>query len=287
VLPLLRAVAITAYREARTLNSIQGNNFFYFALLLSLQPESMGFIWTLLGLIMILPALAAPLARIPTLRLALWPLSKTQVRFLRLFAQPERLSSPWLWRLLPTLELRQLCRTLDFALALFLASSATLYRYFFAGLEADSFPVLSLLVVLALSTLAQNLFGLDGHGGRLRWRLSPRRGYLILARKGLPLILLSIILTVGLDPLAALTGILSALAIGHHFSVFSPLDAAPWRFSMGQFFPYGLLQVFAIFSTGISAARGEYLYLGLAAAAYLLSLFIYGWFLERASLEKI
>jgi hypothetical protein len=96
VFALLKAVLLAAYREVRTLNSIQGNNFFFFALLLSMQPESMAFIWTVLGLVMMVPALAAPLAKIPEIRLKLLPLEAWQARVLRPFTKPETQASPWL-----------------------------------------------------------------------------------------------------------------------------------------------------------------------------------------------
>jgi len=287
VAALLRAIFVTAYREVRTLNSIQGNNFFFFALLLSMQPESMVFIWTVLGLVMMLPALAAPLARIPEIRMKLWPLEVWQTRLLRPFTKPETQSSPWLWRILPMLELRQLARTLDFWLAALLGVAGTLYRLLSAHPNEDAYPVLSLLVVLCLTTLAQNLFALDGLGGRLRWKLSPVRGYRVLWRKGGVLIGLAVLLTVGLNPLAALTGMLAALAIGHHFSVLSPLDSGAWRFTMGHFFPYGFLQVIGMFSCGIAASRGELVYLGVASVGWLASSLIYGWVLEQAPLRNV
>lgn len=285
--PLLIAVGRAAWREARTLNSIQGNNFFYFALLLSLQPEAMGFVWLLVGLLLMFPALLAPLAKIPALRLQLWPLEKRATRFLQIFARPDLPHTPWLWRVLPALELRQYCRSLDFALACVFAVMASLLRFFTPQLDPEALPILSLLVVLMLSTLAQNLFALDGRAGRLRWRLSPAPGWRILARKGLPLVLLTGLLTLPLSPLPAVTGMLAALAIGHHFSVQTPLDAAPWRFTAGQFFPYGLLQVFALFSSGIAVARGEIIYFPLAFLAWVGSLLVYGRVLESASLEKL
>ena len=281
MLTLLRAVAVTAWREIRTLNSIQGNNFFWFALLLSMQPESMGFIWSLIGGILLVPALTAPLARIPEIRLSFWPLSETQRRLLRWLSKPEAQTSPWLWRLLPLLELRQILRTLDFWLAALFAAMGTAYRLLYPNPEPAAFPILAMIVVLALSTLAQNLFGLDGLGGRMRWKVAPVRGYRLLWRKGWILIAITVVLTVGLSPLAALAGMLAALAVGHHFSVFSPLDCGAWRFTMGQFFPYGFLQVIGMFSCGISTARGDWAFLGLAATAYLLSLIVYGWVLEK------
>lgn len=284
---LIRAILKTAYREVRTLNSIQGNNFFFFALLLSLQPESMAFIWTLLGLVMMVPALAAPLARIPEIRLKLWPLSVAKGRLMAPFTKPETQASLWLWRVLPVLELRQIARTLDFWLAFLLALAGTLYRVLSAQPNEDAYPVLAMMVVLCLSTLAQNLFALDGQGGRLRWRLSPVRGYRVLWRKGGLLISIAGVLTAGLNPVGGVAGMLAALAIGHHFSVFSPIDAGAWRFSMGQFFPYGLMQVIGMFSCGIAAGRGEMVYFWIAAAGWLFSSLIYGWMLEHAPLQNV
>ena len=281
MLTLLRAVAVTAWREIRTLNSIQGNNFFWFALLLSMQPESMGFIWSLIGSILLIPALTAPLARIPEIRLSLWPLGQSEGRMLLWLSKPESQSSPWLWRLLPLLEVRQIMRTLDFWLATLFASMGTAYRLLYPNPEPAAFPVLAMLVVLALSTLAQNLFGLDGLSGRMRWKVATERGYKLLWRKGWVLMAITVVLTAGLSPLGALAGMLAALAIGHHFSVLSPLDCGAWRFSMGQFFPFGFLQVIGMFSCGIATARGDWTFLGIAATAYLISIFVYGWVLEN------
>lgn len=282
MLVLLRAVALSAWREIRTLNSIQGNNFFWFALLLSMQPESMGLIWSLIGSLLLLPALAAPLARIPEIRLSFWPLGETERKFLRWLAKPEVQSSPWLWRLLPLLEFRQIMRTLDFWLATLFAAMGTAYRLLYPNPEPAAFPILAMLVVLALSTLAQNLLGLDGLSGRMRWKMAPSRGYRILWRKGWVLIAITVALTAGLSPLAALSGMLAALAIGHHSSALSPLDCGAWRFSMGQFFPLGFMQVIGMFSCGIATARGDWVFLGLSVTAYLVSIFVYGWVLENA-----
>ncbi|WP_031495706.1 hypothetical protein [Bryobacter aggregatus] len=282
MLPIFGAIARSAWREIYALGSIQGNNFTWFALLLTMQPESMGFIWALLGLLLVLPALTAPLAKIPQIRLALWPLEDWQRKSLRWLTKPETMPSPWLWRLAPVLELRQIPRTLDFWLAVLLATSGTAYRFLASKPDREAYPVIAMLVVLALSTLAQNLFALDGAGGRQRWKLSPIRGARVLARKGLWLLVIALILTAGLSPLGALAGMLAALAVGHHASVMTPIDAGAWRFSSGQFFPHGFFQVIGMFSCGIATARGEWMYLALAAAAYGISLMVYGWVLEKA-----
>jgi hypothetical protein len=275
VLSILRAVLICAKRESASLSSIQGNNVFYWLALLSLQPESALLWWIVLGLILLLPALLSPFAKIPEARLALWPISDRAKTFLRPFTQPLRRSAPWLWHA-STLELRQLLRTLDFYFALLFSLAATAYRLAWPKPEAEAIDAMSMLVVLALSTLAQNLFTLDGPARR-RWKLSPARGATLLFRKGRILLALTTFLCLPLSPLAAFTAMLAALAIGHHNSVLAPQDSVAWRFSAGRFFPHGLLQVVASFACGIAVARGEYLFLAGAAAAYALSLLIYGW----------
>lgn len=139
---------------------------------------------------------------------------------------------------------------------------------------------MTLLVVLSLSTLGQNLFTLDG-AARVRWRLAPARGALTLWRKGRVLLGLTIALTLLLKPLAALAGMLAALAIGHHNSALAPRESPPWRFSAGRFFPHGLLQAVSCFACGIAVARGEWVFLALASFAYAASLVLYGWALEK------
>lgn len=281
MLALLRAVLLAAWREIRTLNSIQGNNFFWFVLLLALQPESIAFFGLLLGALMLPIIVTAPLAKVPAIRMGVWPIAVANPLLNWLLTSPDTKQASRLWRIAPTLELRQLVRTLDFWLALALATAGALYRWLDPNADPEALPVLAMLVVLALSTPALNLFALDGPTGRIFWRRSPARGAVILLRKGFPLAMVVVVLTLPLAPAGALAGILAALAIGHHASVFTPLDAHPWRFTVGQFFPQGLIAVIGIFSCGIATARGEYLFLALAAVAYVVSLLVYGWIFEK------
>lgn len=159
--------------------------------------------------------------------------------------------------------------------------SGTIYRFVSEKPEPAAFGVLSLMVVVSLSTLAQNLFTLDG-AARLRWEQSPRLGYEHLWRKGRWLLGMSAIFCAGLSPAAAVTGMLICLAIGHHNSVLRMTESAAWGSSSGQFFPHGFLQVEACFAGGIAVARGEPLCLFVALLAYLASLFVYGWVFERS-----
>jgi len=136
-------------------------------------------------------------------------------------------------------------------------------------------------VVLALSTYAQCLFGLDGPAGLTRYRLSPMRGWSILLAKGIAFLLLVAVLTAGLDMLTGMTAGLAALAIGHHGSVRTPVPQQRWRFTGGTLFPTGLVQVVVMFGVGVGTHRAGVLYLALSAAGYAASLWFYGWNQER------
>lgn len=278
--PFIAVIALVSWREIRSLGSIQANNFFYAVLLLG--PGSFGFLGTLLLLLMALPALGAPLGKLPAIRLALWPVANTVERILGPFVKPSATASPRWWPWIPVFELRLLLRTLDFWLALLIAASASAWRWLTPQAPPEAFPVLSLLVVLALSTLAQNLFGLEGSSGRTRRKLSPQSGAFLLARQGVILLAISVIFTVALSPLAAFAGMLAALAVGHYASVFSSLDNSAWRFSVGQFFPHGALQAVALFSCGIATSRDDLNFLALAILSYLASLFVCGFIWERS-----
>jgi len=90
---------------------------------------------------------------------------------------------PGEWGGLVGKDLRQLLRTLDFYLALLLSLAGMGYRFLGRQVDAEAFPVLAIMVVLALSTYAQCLFGLDWPHGWTRYRLLPLRGWQILLAK--------------------------------------------------------------------------------------------------------
>ncbi|MEJ1939188.1 hypothetical protein WDZ92_54000, partial [Nostoc sp. NIES-2111] len=163
-------------------------------------------------------------------------------------------------------ELRQLWRTLDFYCALLFALAGTGYRWMVPEVEAEAVDALSMLVVLALSTLAQNLFTLDG-AARKRWRMTPVRGAWLLWRKGRVLLGLATVLCLPLNPLAGFTAMLAALAIGHHNSVLRPQESQAWRFSAGVVFPHGVLEGGAGVAWGVGVGRGGWGFLGGAGIA--------------------
>ena len=91
---ILSALARAVKRDLGTFESIGGNNFFLFALVLMLQPQSAEFLLLLLGLLLLFPLSADPLAKIPADRYALWPLTRLQRLGLRLSSV---LFSPVIW----------------------------------------------------------------------------------------------------------------------------------------------------------------------------------------------
>src|SRR5450432_3849488 len=134
-----------------------------------------------------------------------------------------------LWRRVPNLpgplnqlvrkNLREILSTLDFYCALILSLSAIGFRAARVAMPGEAFMAITVLVVLALSSYAQCLFGLDGEGGLSRYRLLPLRGWHILAAKDAAFLLVALALTLPLAPLVGAGAACVALAIGHSPSV--------------------------------------------------------------------
>ena len=144
-------------------------------------------------------------------------------------------------------NLRQMLSTLDLYCGLILGGGTGLYQLFHGPLPPEGLMVVTVLVVIALSSSAQCLFGLDGKGGLTRYRILPLRGWQILAAKDAAFLLIGAALTLPVAPLAGIGAALAALAIGHRHSVIASAPQARWRFSAGgTFWPEGLMQVVAI-----------------------------------------
>jgi hypothetical protein len=178
-------------------------------------------------------------------------------------------------------NLRQMLSVLDCYAALALALSGWLYRLFGSKPDPDAFMILTLVIIIALSTYAQCLFGLDLPTGIARYRVLPLRGYEILLAKDIAFLCVAFVLVAPLALLPGLAGALVALAVGHHASVLRPIPQMRWRFTGGGIFPSGLVQVFPLLAVGVATARGSVWYLGLAFAAYVASLWYYGWEWDR------
>ncbi|HTS50660.1 MAG TPA: hypothetical protein VMH05_22095 [Bryobacteraceae bacterium] len=183
---------------------------------------------------------------------------------------------PGRWGGLIQKNLRQMLTVLDCYAALALALGGTLYRVFGARPDPDAFLILALVVVIAVSTYGQCLFGLDLPWGIARYRVLPLRGYEILLAKDVAFLLVAAVLVAPLALLPGLAGALVALAVGHHASVLQPQRQARWRFAGGALWPSGFFQVFPLVAIGVATGRASTWYLGLALAAYLVSLWYYG-----------
>jgi hypothetical protein len=139
-------------------------------------------------------------------------------------------------------DLRGLATTLDFYCALIPAVAAIGYRA--AGLlPADAFLPGTWLVLLAISTPAQTLFGLDGRGGLTRYRLLPLAGWRVLLAKDAAFLLVAVLLTAALDPAAGLAGALIALALGRKAAIQENRPQLRWRLQSGASFGPALAQI--------------------------------------------
>jgi len=179
-------------------------------------------------------------------------------------------------------NLRQMISTLDFWCALALSAGTAIYRFFDRTLPPEAFLLMSLLVMLALSSYAQCLFGLDGEGGLTRYRLLPLRGWRILLAKDVAFLIVAVVLTVSSNPLAGLAAALIVLAAGHEPSVRHMRPQVRWRFSTGASLGNGVVQVFGMSIAANGVARTSVLLLVPCLAVYGISLW---WFGRRMELE--
>ncbi|MCC6586793.1 MAG: hypothetical protein IT168_08890 [Bryobacterales bacterium] len=312
LLAILTALWRLSWRELEALRTLTANNFFIAgALLLS---GSGPFLWIVLGLLLLFPISADPLSRAPAERILSWPLPAWKRIGLRVFslilsppawivfallvwAQPSltlafialvaaiqtvrALSShrPALSPLklveadrLITKNLRQLLLFLDTWLALLLALCGLFTR------EKEVLLALTCLAVVALSTMANCLFALDLPGGFTRYALYPIPGWRVLAAKDAAFLLLAVLVTAPLNPLGGMSGALTALAIGHHFSTRYPLPAQPWRFASGTALVPGILQSMAAVAATVTTGRQSVLFLALPLTAWAASLWFYSRF---------
>lgn len=332
VFAILRALALAFRRDQKSFQSVAGNNFFLVSALL--LQEAGGFLFLVMGLVLLFPLSTDPLRKIPASRLALWPLEKRDGRMLRilspwinpvswvvvalavwagrgkitaglwglaagLFAAGFLLSdlrifpAQTLWRLAPNFpgplnqlirkNLREMLSTLDFYCALILSLCVLAYRVLGPPLPREAFLAVTVLVVLALSSYAQCLFGLDGSGGLARYRLLPLRGWQILAAKDAAFLLVAIPLTLPLSPLAGAGAALAALALGHGPTVHLHRPQTRWRFSTGASLVFGLFQavMMAMAASGIFFSSAWVLLV--CIGAWLISLWHYGREMDRAA----
>ena len=183
-------------------------------------------------------------------------------------------------------NLREMLSTLDFYCALLLSLSTALYRAFGPPLPAEAFMAMTLLVVVALSSYAQCLFGLDGKGGLSRYRLLPVRGWRLLAAKDAAFLLVVAVLTAPLAPLAGIGAGLIALAMGRRPSVEDPRPQTRWRFSAGASPMYGIGQVVLMAVAASSIFQASWLIILPCVLAWAASLWWYGRRMEQREQQE-
>jgi hypothetical protein len=183
-------------------------------------------------------------------------------------------------------NLRGILATLDFYAALVLAAAAAAFRI--AGrIPSDAFLPLTLLVMLLISTCALSLFGLDGEGGFTRYRLLPLPGWQILAAKDAVFLLVSVLLTAPLHPLAGFAAALMALTVGHGSSIGRHGDERRWRFQTSHSFGISVTQIALMIAAGATTAGWNALAAVPCLAIYAVSTWRAGRVLERHIAESV
>jgi hypothetical protein len=172
-------------------------------------------------------------------------------------------------------QLRGSLSVLDFYLALALSIGGTAWRIADAHADPAAFPILAMLVALALSTGAQCPFGLDSDSAMTRYRLLPLRGWQILLAKDAAYLAVLLVLVAPLSWKAGLAFGVAALAVGRYPALKFGLTARRWRFTSGRVL-YGTIQGIAGFALGFTTRDYGLAPLGVAAAMYLVSLYLGG-----------
>jgi hypothetical protein len=182
-------------------------------------------------------------------------------------------------------NLRELLSTLDFYCALVLSVAVLASRLAGGKLPPDALLPMTILVILALSSYAQSLFGLDGDQALARYRLLPLHGWHVLAAKDISFLLAAFVLTLPLVPLAGMAAALAALAVGHASSVNERREQTRWRFSSGASFGASVLQL-VLLAGAAGTVHAHPLIILAVIAAYIGSTWWYGKVLERGLLES-
>jgi len=180
-------------------------------------------------------------------------------------------------------NLRQMVSTLDFWLALVLSAGTTAYRIADRTAPPEAFLMMSLMILLALSSYAQCLFGLDSAGGLTRYCLLPLRGWQILLAKDAAFLIVTVALTLALNPLAGLAAALTVLAVGHEQSVKHLKAQVRWRFSTSSSLGNGVVQVPLMFIAAYGVTRTNVLLIVPCLVAYGISVAWFGRRLERTA----
>jgi len=205
-------------------------------------------------------------------------------------------STERLWRMVPNFpgrldqlvrkNLREMLSTLDVYCAAVLSLSTLAWRVSGRPLPSEAFLAVTVLTILALSSYAQCLFGLDGSGGLNRYRLLPVRGWQLIAAKDAAFLLIAIPLTLPLAPLPGISAALVALAMGHDRSVSGYRKQMRWRFSSGSSIMFGIGQAILMATAAAAVFFSSALFAIPCVAAWAGSLFYYGRVIEISDFQK-
>ena len=179
------------------------------------------------------------------------------------------------------LHWRETLTTLDPYMALLLAGSTKLYQLWGKSpLDPAALRIMSLVTVVAMSTSAQLLIGLDGTGAE-RYRYLPLKGWQILLAKDLSFLVLLALLIAPLDWISGLSAGIAALTTGHPRSITQTIPQLRWRFTSGVLAPDGIVQMFALFAVGNSAHTLGFVVIGPCLLCWVLSIWFFGWKWDR------
>jgi hypothetical protein len=172
-------------------------------------------------------------------------------------------------------NLREMLSTLDFVTAALIAVAAAGWRA--AGmLPKEAFFPFTFVAMLALSTCALSLFGLDGAPGLRRYSLLPVRGWQILLAKDVAFIAIALLIALPLYIPAALASALIALAAGHRASTQHMTPQHRWRFQTGPSFGDGITQIVTMTMAGAAVAYSSVLFLAPCVVIWAISVWWFG-----------
>jgi hypothetical protein len=161
---------------------------------------------------------------------------------------------------------------IDTYVAILVALGGTIFRLVAAKPDPEAFPMLAMLVALALSTYTQCLFALDGRGGLTRYALLPMPWWRVVLAKDACWLAVLLVLVTPLDIAPGMAFGFTVLAVGHYPAMRHRLPLHRWRFAGGRVF-FGVSQMVLGATIGFGAIHHAAAYLMLAAALYSLSLF--------------
>jgi len=167
-------------------------------------------------------------------------------------------------------DLRQMLTALDVYCALLIAAPAAWFR-FTGQLPPEAHAPLTGLIVIVMSTIPLTLFGLET-SAIIRYRMWPISICWPIISKGLAYLLLMLLLTLPLSPLAALSAGFTALAFGQRISIRHISPQHPWSFRTSAPFAVGIAQMLAALAGFTATSQLSGLYLIPCIVIYALSL---------------